>query len=364
MPNTLPTLVRAWARLMRLPLSAGLAMVVLSACTPNAPPQVRADDRESLSLYSTRTHPSDAQLYARFTEETGIKVNVTPVANDKAFARINNEMMAPRADVFISVDPSVLRRVDFYGLCAPVNDPEINARIPKDLRLRGNRSFALAQRVRMIFYNRVDPPDPLPTRYEDLADPRYRGEVCLRSSSHPYDKMLIAAMIATKGEAHAEDWARQVLKNLSGRAHKSGDEQLRDLAAGRCSVALANSFDFLRLLHSPKAEDRQTAMRIGWVFPNQGAGDRGAHVSFSGACVIKDAPNPEAARRFLGYLTTPDAQRIFADEGYEYPVVTGVEDSQALRDLGSFTRDTTKSLGASIMRWGLAETVIRRAQWR
>ena len=140
------------------------------------------------------------------------------------------------------------------------------------------------------------------SRYEDLADGKYKGRICIRSSSNIYNQSLLGSMIEAHGQAAAEDWAQAVTANFA-RDPKGGDtDQLRALAAGVCDVAVANSYYFVRLMTKPKAKDKGVAEKVGWVFPNQG--DRGTHVNVSGAGVLKNAPNKDAAIKFLEYLVS------------------------------------------------------------
>lgn len=347
---------RLWRRLGRR-LSLGGALL---ACLWTPGIAIAAEDQ--LNLYSSRHYPSDHLLYQDFKAESGISVKVLEGKADDLILRLKSEGRLSQGDVLLTTDIGRLQRAADAGLCAPMRDAVIAGRLPAAARDPEDRFFALTQRVRMIFYNRANPPDPLPTRYEDLADPRYRGALCLRRGQHVYNQTLLASLIATNGAAAAEAWVRGVKDNLARPAQGGDTDQLRALAAGGCQIAMANSYYFVRLLKTPQRRDTEVAPKIGWIFPNQAVGDHGAHVNISGACRSTQGPNPEAARLFLRYLTSPTAQRIFADENNEYPTALGVKSSKALASLGPFrVQDISFATIAKYLK--SARTISDRVGW-
>jgi iron(III) transport system substrate-binding protein len=193
-------------------------------------------------------------------------------------------------------------------------------------------------RARVIAYakDRVQPAE-VPT-YESLAEPKWKGRICVRSSSNIYNLSLMGALIEQLGEAQAESWAKAVRANMA-REPKGGDtDQLKAVAAGECDVAISNHYYYARLARSAKAEDRALAGKVGIVFPNQAG--RGAHVNVSGAGVLKNAPHRAAAVKFLEYLAGDEAQRYFADGNNEWPVVTSVRVvNPVLSAFGAFKYD-------------------------
>jgi iron(III) transport system substrate-binding protein len=174
--------------------------------------------------------------------------------------------------------------------------------------------------------------------YESLADPKWKGRVCMRSSTNIYNLSLMGAMIQHVGEAKAEQWAAGVKANLA-RDPKGGDtDQLKSVAAGECDVTISNQYYYARLLRSQKPDEREVGEKIGFVFPNQGSW--GTHVNISGAGVMKNAPNREAAIKFLEYLASDEAQRYFAEGNNEWPVVRSVKTANpVLTMLGDFRQD-------------------------
>ena len=190
----------------------------------------------------------------------------------------------------------------------------------------------------MIAYNKTKVKPDEVRNYEDLADSKWKGRVCMRSSTNVYNLSLLGALIDHLGEAKAEAWAKGVHANLAQEPKGGDTDQLKAVAAGQCDVTVSNQYYYARLLRSDKADERQIGEKIGVVFPNQGTW--GTHVNISGAGVLKNAPHREAAIKFLEYLASDDAQRYFADGNNEWPVVKGVKvDNTVLKNLGEFKRD-------------------------
>jgi len=292
-----------------------------------------------LNLYSSRHYQTDEALYSGFTKATGIKVNRIEAGEDALIERIRNEGERSPADVMVTVDAGRLWRAEQLGLFQPVKSAVLEERIPLSFREPGGLWFGFSLRARLIAYNKAKVKAGELTSYEDLTDPKWKGRVCMRSSSNIYNLSLMGAMIDHLGEAGAEKWAQAVRGNL---AHdpKGGDtDQLKSVAAGECDVTISNQYYYARLLRSGKPEERAIAEKVGVVFPNQSSW--GAHVNISGAGVMKHAPNREAAVKFLEYLAGDEAQRYFAEGNNEWPVVAGVNiDNPVLKTLGEFRRDS------------------------
>jgi iron(III) transport system substrate-binding protein len=281
-----------------------------------------ADDG-TLNVYSSRHYQTDEALYGNFTKQTGIKINRIEASDDAIIERIRNEGAKSPADVLITVDAGRLWRAEQLGLFQPVKSAALEARVPASFREPGGQWFGFSLRARVIAYDkaRVKPAD-IPT-YEALADPKWKGKICTRSSAHVYNLSLMGAMIDHLGEAKAEDWARAVRANLA-RDPKGGDtDQIKAVAAGECELALVNTYYWARLARSAKAEDKALVEKVAIVFPNQSTW--GTHVNISGAGVLKNAPHRDAAVKFLEYLASDEAQRYFADGNNEWPVVASVQ---------------------------------------
>lgn len=325
-----------------------------------APSLVRAQDRV-LSLYSSRHYDTDRELYDGFTRESGVRVRLIEANADQLLERIRSEGANSPADVLITVDLGRLGRAQELGVLAPVQSDVLNSRIPAALRDPEGHWFGFSTRARVVMYDRARGlPEGL-ARYEDLAKPEYRGMVSVRSSSNIYNIGWTASMIAANGVEATEAWARGLAANLS-RPPQGGDtDQIRAVAAGQGRVAISNTYYLGNLSRSQRAEDRAIVERMAVLFPNQG--DRGTHVNVAGAGVVRTAPNAEAAKAFLEYLSGPAAQSIFADGNNEYPVVADVQPNAFLRGLGDFKRDTLNvARAASLSHEALR--VMQRAGWR
>ena len=291
-----------------------------------------------LNLYSSRHYQTDEALYSGFTKATGIKVNRIEAGEDALIERIRNEGERSPADVMVTVDAGRLWRAEQLGLFQPVKSAVLEARIPLSFREPGGLWFGFSLRARLIAYNKAKVKAGELTSYEDLTDPKWKGRVCMRSSSNIYNLSLMGALIDHLGEAKAEAWARSVRNNFA-REPKGGDtDQLKSVAAGECDVTISNQYYYARLARSQKAEERAVAEKVAVVFPNQSSW--GTHVNVSGAGVMKNAPHREAAIRFLEYLASDEAQRYFADGNNEWPVVASVQVvNPVLSAFGAFKYD-------------------------
>lgn len=317
-----------------------------------------------LNLYSSRHYETDEALYSNFTKLTGIKVNRIEASENALLERIRNEGGRSPADVLLTVDAGRLWTAEQMGLLQPVKSPPLEDRIPASLREPNGLWFGFSLRARVIAFdrNRVKPGEI--RTYEDLADPKWKGKICVRSGSHMYNLSLVGAMIDKLGEAKAEAWAAGVAANL---AHdpKGGDtDQLRAVAAGECQLALVNSYYYARLMRSDKPEDRALIDKVGVVFPNQRAGEGGAHVNISGAGVLKNAPHRDAAVKFLEYLAGDSAQEYFANGNNEWPAVANLQVANpALAKLGAFSYDM-RNIAILGRNQPAAKRIVDRAGWK
>ena len=311
---------------------------IFSIATLLASAAVFAQDYKVLNLYSSRHYQTDEALYANFTEQTGIRINRIEAGEDALIERVRNEGERSPADVLVTVDAGRLWRAEQLGFFQPVKSAVLDARIPASLREPNGQWFGFSLRARLIAYNKAKVKAAEVPSYESLADPKWKGRVCMRSSTNVYNLSLMGAMIDHLGEAKAEQWAQAVKSNLA-REPKGGDtDQLKSVAAGECDVTISNQYYYARLLRSGKPDERAIAEQVGVVYPNQSSW--GAHVNISGAGVMKHAPNRAAAVKFLEYLASDEAQRYFAEGNNEWPVVAGVKiDNPVLKMLGEFKQD-------------------------
>jgi iron(III) transport system substrate-binding protein len=308
-----------------------LALASLFAGSVSAQDQV-------LNLYSSRHYQTDEALYSNFTKTTGIKINRIEGGEDPLIERIRNEGARSPADVLITVDAGRLWRAEQMGLFQPVKSATLESRIPANLREPNGLWYGFSTRARVIAYNKAKVQPGEIRNYEDLADAKWKGRVCMRSSTNIYNLSLLGALIDHMGEAKAEAWAKAVRANLAQEPKGGDTDQLKAVAAGQCDVTVSNQYYYARLLRSDKPDERQVGEKIGIVFPNQATW--GTHVNISGAGVLKNAPNRQAAIKFLEYLASDEAQRYFADGNNEWPVVKSVKvDNPVLKMLGEFKQD-------------------------
>jgi iron(III) transport system substrate-binding protein len=320
-----------------------------------------AADGGEVNVYSHRHYDVDERLFSRFTELTGIRVNVQTASADELITRLENEGADSPADVLVTVDAGRLSRAQARGLLQSVTSEVLEANVPENLREPEGHWFGLTQRARVIVYHkdRVSP-EELST-YEDLADPRWRGRVLMRSSENIYNQSLLASMIAAHGDELCTEWAAGVVANMA-REPRGGDrDQIRAIAAGEGDVAVVNTYYFGRMQNGEDQADREIASQMGVFFPNQDG--RGAHVNVSGAGVTAHAPNRANALRLIEFLTGEEAQGVYAEANFEYPVNPRVPAAEALAAWGDFAAD-----GLSLARLGElnrdAVMIFDRAGWR
>lgn len=324
----------------------GLTVLVAVGCSNQSPPdaagQNEADTNAAspgeVNVYSARHYDTDQALYDNFTEQTGIQVNVIEGKEDELLERIKSEGANSPADVFITVDAGRLWRAEEEGVLQPVTSSGLEKAIPGNLRHPDDLWFGLTQRVRIIVYNKKEvKPSELST-YEALAEPQWKGRVCVRSSTNVYNQSLLGSMIESEGVEATENWAKGLVANFA-REPEGGDiDQIKAVATGQCDVAITNHYYVARLAKSADPEEQATAKQVGVFFPNQNG--RGTHVNISGAGVVADAPHQENAVKFLEYLASPGAQKIFAEGNNEYPIVAGVETVPILDSYGDFKSDS------------------------
>ena len=313
-----------------------------------------------LNLYSARHYQTDEALYANFTKQTGIKINRIEAGENELLERIKNEGANSPADVFLTVDAARLAKADELKLFAPVSSPVLESRIPANLRTRD--WFAFSTRARVLVYNKSAVNEADVQDYQDLANPKLKGKVCVRSGSHPYNLSLGAALMEHIGEQKTEDWAKGVVTNFA-RAPKGGDtDQIKAVAAGECGVALVNSYYLARLLRSDKPDEKKLMEAVGIAWPNQKS--TGTHVNISGGGMLKNAPHKESALKFLEYLVSDQAQVYFADGNNEWPVVASVQaKNPALETMGRFRADSI-NVGALAKNQAAVQKIYDRAGWR
>lgn len=290
-----------------------------------------------VNVYSARKDNLIKPLLDAFTEKTGVKVNLLTADADQLIERLRNEGANSPADVLITVDAGRLHRAEAEGLLQPVTSAALAKNVPAHLRDPENHWFGLSQRARVVFYakDRVKP-DEL-SSYADLADPRWKGRICIRSSGNIYNQSLLAAMIAAHGPEKAEAWAKGVAANLARKPQGGDRDQIKAVAAGECDLAVANTYYYGGMLTGKDEGDKAAAGKVAILFPDQKG--RGTHVNVSGAGVTASAKNKAEAVKLLEFLSDDEAQRLYAEVNQEYPVKPGVAWSPLLEGWGRFKAD-------------------------
>ncbi|MCY4151409.1 MAG: extracellular solute-binding protein [Aestuariivita sp.] len=293
--------------------------------------------QEVVNLYSSRHYDTDERLYSEFEKQTGIQINRIEGKADEIIARMQAEGANSPADVLLTVDTSRLERAKNLDLLQSINSNVLENRIPDALQDRDNQWFGFSQRARILFYDRADVTDP-PLTYASLADAKYNGKICIRSSTNVYSQTILAAIIEHLGEAAAKAWAASVVKNFARDPQGGDTDQLRGIVSGECDIAMSNTYYFARAIRKDVSGLSEQINKVGWIFPDQDG--NGAHMNLSGGGVARNAPNRENAIRFLEYLVSDQAQQYFSAGNDEYPAVPGVALSPSVAQLGFFRADT------------------------
>lgn len=292
---------------------------------------------ETVNIYSFRQPFLIEPILERFTQETGIQTKVI-FAKKGLIQRIKREGKLSPADVVLTSDFSKLIQLKEEGITQPyeINSP-INNNIPQQFRDNEQHWIALTKRVRNI-YSSKDRLGKLDISYEDLADEQYKGKICTRSGKHPYNLGLIASLIAHNGEAQTKQWLLDVKRNLARKPQGNDRAQVKAIKEGLCDLSLGNSYYLGKMLNDPKQVPWANAVELN--FPNQK--NRGSHINVSGAAIAKYAPNPKAAQSLLAFLTTQNAQSLYAELNMEYPVKLGVAPSNLVSSWGTFKEDNIR----------------------
>ncbi|WP_372869418.1 Fe(3+) ABC transporter substrate-binding protein [Planomicrobium okeanokoites] len=322
-------------------LVIALSALILAACGGQAKEEetdsntsAEATDSKEVNLYTARHYDVDDELYAKFEEETGIKVNLIKGEADELLERIKREGDATQADLFLTADAGRLHRAKTDELLQPVSSDLLDEQVPENFQDSDQMWYGLTKRARVILYDKETvKPEDLST-YEALTEEQWNGRVLIRSSENVYNQSLLASFIEINGEEQAKEWAAGMVNNFA-RDPEGGDrDQAKAIAAGIGDVAIMNTYYFGQMLNSEDPEEVKVAEGLGVFFPNQDT--TGTHVNVSGAGVVKAAKNKDNAVKLLEFLSAPEAQETFASANYEYPVNPNVEPSELLASWGEF----------------------------
>ncbi len=256
---------------------------------------------------------------------------------NELIARMQSEGKNSPADVFITSDAGNLYIAKTKGLFQSIKSKYLQSAVPKHLRDKDDQWFALTKRARVIAYNKDTVKKSELSTYEDLASPKWKKRIMVRSSKNVYNQSLLASLIANDGEKKATQWAADVVKNMKRKPRSNDMFQIKAIANGIGDIAIVNTYYVGKMLSSKSSADVDAANKVGIFFPNQK--DRGTHVNISGAGVAKYAKHKKNAIKLIEFLLSPQAQKSFAQANYEYPILKGVEPSKIVKNWGEFKED-------------------------
>jgi len=316
------------------------ALIATAAALALAP-AARAD----VNIYSYRQPFLIEPLLDAFTEETGIRTNVA-FLNKGLVERLQAEGKRSPADIILTVDVARLADAVEAGVTQPVESEVLKQNIPAAFRDVNDEWFGVTTRARIVYASkdRVDPSEI--TTYEGLADPKWKGRICTRSGTHSYTLALVAAMIHHHGEEYTRDWLEAVKANLARKPQGNDRAQVKAIWAGECDISLGNTYYMGQMLEDE--EQKAWAHSVNVLFPKFENG--GTHVNISGIAMTKAAPNRDDALKLMEFLASPEAQEIYAEVNYEYPVAPGSSPSDLVASWGSFTPDDVNLIALADLR--------------
>lgn len=318
---------------------------------------------EEVNVYSARKENLIKPLLDKFSQSTGVKVNLITAKANALIKRLLTEGRNTPADVLITVDAGRLYAADEAGLLQSAESSTLEKLVPAHIRHPKNHWFGLSLRSRVIVYSkdRVKPSEL--STYENLADPKWKGRICIRSSGNIYNQSLLASMIAHNGKEKAEAWAKAVVDNMA-RSPKGNDRgQVKAVAAGECDLAIVNTY-YIGKMQTAKADDgqKEAVAKTAIFYPNQNG--RGAHMNVSGAGVVTHSKNKTNAIKLIEFLLNEESQKWYADKNFEYPVRDGVEFSKLVKSWGFPFKQDTLEINALGINNGEAVKMFDRVGWK
>jgi len=303
--------------------AAGLAV----AATPGLAAEV--------NVYTSRQPELIQPIFDAFTAQSGIEVNVL-YSGKGLIERMKAEGDRSPADLYITADIANVKAATGAGLTQPHGSAAVDEVVPAELRDAGGHWFALTTRARVVYASKERVAQGAITTYADLADPKWKGRICIRPGSHSYNLSLIAAMIAHKGPEQTREWVEGLKANLARTPQGNDRAQVKAVWAGECDIAIGNTYYMGKMLAKP--DQRAWAESVNVVFPVFEGG--GAHVNISGAAVTSSSPNHDDAMKLVAFMLSAEAQKLYAELNYEYPVRAGVAPSDLVASWGGFEPDT------------------------
>jgi iron(III) transport system substrate-binding protein len=310
--------------LSRLALAGALAAVSTAALAQSG----------EVNVYSYREQKLIQPLFEAFTKDTGIKVNVVS-ASSGLEQRIATEGANSPADVLLTVDVARLQDAVNAGIAQPIKSAALDKAVPAQYRDPNGLWYGISMRARVVYASK-DRVTQSAITYEELADPKWKGKICIRSGQHMYNNALFAAYIVKHGEAKAEEWLKGVKANLAQKPSGGDREVARDIAAGKCDIGLANTY-YWALMNDKEADRKPWAEATKVILPTFAGG--GTHVNLSGVVLVKSAPNKANATKLIEWLVGEKAQHMYADQNYEYPLLAEIAINPTINGYGKLKPD-------------------------
>ena len=309
-------------------ISLLLSLLVLVSCSKEMNQEPITGE---LTIYTSRQPQLLEPILENFSEETGIKVNLLSGNAQELMERIAIEDNESMADIFMTVDAGVLWQAAERGIFSQTKSEVLEANVPSYLRDPNGQWFGFSKRARTIVYSSDQYSKSDFSSYEDLADPKWKGKLCLRTSKKVYNRSLIASMIDAYGFDKAKEVVAGWVANLTTEVFANDTNALKAVSSGQCGVTIVNTYYLARLLDDPKYDN----LKLFWA--NQD--DRGVHVNISGAGIVKSSKNKEEAQILLEYLSSEKAQDFYASANKEYPVLNSASIAESIKDWGDFFED-------------------------
>jgi iron(III) transport system substrate-binding protein len=316
---------------------------------------------QQVNLYSARKEALIKPLLDKFTQQTGISVNLVTGKADNLITRLKSEGKFSPADLLLTTDIGRLYRAKQQGLTQAISFSEAIAAVPDNFRDEQGHWLGLSLRARPLMVS-VDSVDAQTiTSLEDLISPQWKGRVCVRSSNNIYNQSMVASLIAQLGESAAQDWVNKFVKSFA-RPPQGGDrDQIKAVAAGLCDVAIANTYYLAGMLSSKDKTTQKQAKRVNVIWPNQA--DRGVHINISGVALAKNAPNKYAAVKLIDFLLTDESQLWYAKTNHEYPILANIAWSELLQSFGTFKAEQVPLSKLGVLN-AAAVKMMDRAGWK
>lgn len=291
-----------------------------------------------VNIYSARKEDLIKPLLDKFSEKTGITVNLVTGKADALLKRLTSEGINSPADLLLTSDAGRLHRAKMAGVTQAFNSKILEAAIPQHYRDPEGHWIGLSLRLRPILYVKAKVDPTMLSTYEDLANPKWKGRICIRSSGNIYNQSLVASLIAANGEQATEKWAKGFVANFA-RSPKGGDrDQIKAAVSGQCDIAIANTYYLVGMLKSNDETQVAVAKKMAVFWPNQNT--RGAHVNISGAALIRSSKNRENAIKLVEFLANGDSQQWYAEMNGEFPARENITVSTLLKSWGEFKADS------------------------